>query len=120
MSNLIVKVPVIQAVFFILALSASHSIAEEKDESKEKLVTFYPTYGYLANSAGTDWHIPFRFWISEDLDPARKLSLNAARKIIEQKIGIDDLTQAQKTIFKSRAQDFLRDSESGEQVKILF
>ena len=105
---------------FLILNSCLHLQANEVQVEKEKLVIFYPSYGYQVSSTSSDWIIPFRIWVNEDLDAVRKLSLKTARKIIEQKVGIDDLSDSQKKIFLSRAQDFLRDSESGEQIKIQF
>ncbi len=103
---------------YILLIPSVYSESQVADAPAEKQVMFYPTYGY--QSADGLWTIPFRLWVSEDMDLVRKGMLKTARKIIEQKAGIDDLTQAQKTRFYSRAEDFFRDSESGVEIEISF
>ncbi|TQV89640.1 phosphatidate phosphatase App1 family protein [Aliikangiella coralliicola] len=108
------------SLILIFAWVPLKCLAEEDStasEQAEKRVTFYTTYGYQSNER---WKIPVRLWVSEDLDFFRKLTLKTARKIIQHKAKLEDLTEQQKRLFKSRARDFLRDSESGEVIKIQF
>ncbi len=104
----------------LLILLPTASADELRPVDREKLVIFYPSYGYQPQNKDKVWRIPIRLWVSEELDLARKLTLKTARKVIEQKIGIDDLTDEQKQRFKERAGDFLRDSESNIEISIRF
>lgn len=98
-------------------VTPTESNLQSQNEQPENRVTIYSSYGY---QSGNDWYIPIRLWVSEDMDTARKLSLKAAREILQHKAGIETLTDEQKDRFRFRAKNFLRDSESNEVVKVQF
>lgn len=108
-------------LFFFVCNTVLTCVADNKDESNqlvmEKQIVFYPGYGYLK---GDYWHVTVRLWISEELDLIRRGALKGTRKIVQHAAEIESLTYEQKALFKSRAQAFLRDSESGEEVIIRF
>ncbi len=83
----------------------------------EKRVTFYHTYGYLQDQ---DWVIPLRAWVHEEPAPARRGLAKVARKLLAQRAGIADLSDAEKALFEQRSDDFFADSESQESVKFRF
>jgi len=83
----------------------------------EKNVTFYTSYGY---EMGENWHIPFKLWVSEPSDTARRLLGKSARRTIAGKAGIEQLSDAQKALYKIRIEDFIADSESREEIVIMF
>lgn len=92
-------------------------IADEKITVTEKLVLFYPTYGY---KDGHHWVIPMRVWVREKPDELRRLAAKGARRIIRKRAGLEDLDETQKRIFMSRAEDFVADSQSREVVVFEF
>jgi len=98
---------------FILDINAD----TPETDTPEKRVTFYTSYGYQLDK---HWHIPLRAWISEDMGLTRSLSLKGARKAIQHKAEIEELSDSQKERFKFRAEDFFRDSESNEIISIQF
>ncbi len=83
----------------------------------EKQVTFYPSYGY--QRAG-DWHIPLRIWVREPADFPLRLASKFIRRLLRNKAGLDALTPVQKDRFKQRAEAFIADRESREQVRFCF
>lgn len=95
----------------------SENLNAEAMASAEKQITFYPGYGY---QKGDHWFVPLGLWISEELSFLRRGALKGARKIVQTEAEIESLSDDQKALFKLRAQDFLRDSESDEIIKIQF
>jgi len=83
----------------------------------EKNVTFYASYGF---ELGQHWHIPFKLWISEPPDTARRLLGKSVRSTIRDKAGIKSLSDVQKGLYKRRVEDFIADSESREAIVIAF
>ncbi|MEJ7591433.1 MAG: App1 family protein [Planctomycetaceae bacterium] len=76
----------------------------------DEVVTIYSTYGYQDS---TGWVIPVRLWVHE----RRSVADAAARKLVA---GIDDVSSEEIRNFQSRAADFLADSESREDVSLVF
>lgn len=72
----------------------------------DEVVTIYPTYGY---QDGNQWVIPVRLWVHE----RRGIAEAAAEKIIA---SMNDVSPEEIRNFRSRAADFLADSESSEVV----
>lgn len=122
-AKLILLIKLISIAIFSTQIVLAHPQEKEPDktdkvtENPEKRVTLYTSYGYKQDKY---WFIPLRAWISEDMGITRSLSLKAARKAIQKKADIEELTDAQKQRFKFRAEDFLRDSESDEIIDIQF
>jgi len=122
-AKLIISIKLISLAIFSTQVALAHSLEKESDktdkvsETAEKRVTLYTSYGYKQDKY---WFIPLRAWISEDMGITRSLSLKAARKAIQKKADIEELTDDQKQRFKFRAEDFLRDSESDEIIDIQF
>lgn len=85
--------------------------------NNEKQVTFYPTYGYQQED---DWHIPLRILVREPADFPLRLASKFIRRMLRNKAGLDALTQAQKDLFKYRAEAFIADRESREHVQFSF
>ena len=88
----------------ILVFSA---VAYSADEEQ---VTFYPTYGH---KEGDNWVIPVRIWVHE----RHVLSDAAINKIAT---DMEDVDPGEMNNFRSRVQDFVADSESGEDVTFEF
>lgn len=87
------------------------------DEEPEKRVTFYPSYGYLSESA---WVIPLKVWVHEAPDFIRTLAAKAIRDELAERAHLDSLDQSEQDLFMRRADGFIADSESGEQIDIRF
>lgn len=73
-------------------------------------VSFYPAYAYRD---GERWVIPLRAWVHEPRPLAESLIARLAA-------GFGELDEAARANFRSRAADFVADSESGEAVALAF
>ena len=86
-------------------------------QTGNELVTFYPTYGY---KVAENWHIPMRIWVREAATGIRKMLANQIRKIIRNKVELDQLTEQQIQFYSMRAENFVADNESFEKVEFQF
>ncbi|OED38105.1 hypothetical protein AB833_20655 [Chromatiales bacterium (ex Bugula neritina AB1)] len=93
------------------------AIADTSTDMKDKLVTFYSSYGYKNND---QWHIPLRIWGREAPGRTRRIAGKGARKIIRKIVGLDKLNDARNQRVNEVAVDFLADSESRERVEFGF
>jgi hypothetical protein len=73
-------------------------------------VTFYPTYGYMK---GSEWAIPLRGWVHEHRRLPGKVIGEIAKRIAH-------CEEAEIENFRSRAEDFLEDDESRQEIIIEF
>ena len=89
-----------------VAWIAGISVAGGADE----VVTIYPAYGY---QEANRWVIPVRLWVHE----RRSFAEAAARQLADE---IGDATAAEMNNFRYRVVDFLADSESREDVSLVF
>lgn len=87
------------------------------DEDPEKRVTFYSSYGYLSESG---WVIPLKVWVHEAPDFIRTLAAKAIRDELAERARLGSLDQIEHDLFMRRADGFIADSESGEQIDIRF
>ncbi len=110
-----VQVRLFCAVATALIVVAASVVAQESEP--EKRVTFYTTYGYLADEV---WTIPLKVWVHERPDFARRFVADAARKELQQRANIEELSETQITQFEHRVEGFIADSESRETVRFLF
>ena len=97
--------------------SAPTTIADEHETTAEKIVTFYSTYGYRE---GEDWVVPLRIWVRERPDFVRRMAAKGARGEIAERAQLESLGERQKNLFMSRADGFIADSESSEEVRFVF
>ncbi len=102
-------------LFLAVALQCGCAAAQEG--APEKRVTFYTTYGYQ-NASG--WNIPFKIWVHEEPDFARRLVARMAQGELQERADIEELTAAQKDRFIFRTHGFIADSESRERVHFRF
>ncbi|MDG5767979.1 DUF2183 domain-containing protein [Balneolales bacterium ANBcel1] len=95
-------------VLFAIGNDSSISYGEKKEYEEEVII--YTTYGYLD---GDEWIVPMRIYVVEDRDYLESLVTGL--------IGwSQSLTQEEKEIFASRISDFVKDSESREEVIFVF
>lgn len=96
----------------------THVFANESNMSAgKKVVTFYGSYGY---SSGEGWHLSLPFWVAKSPDTIRQLTGKGARRLLQSKAGIAELSDAEKKIFEKHVEGFIADSESRERVSIVF
>jgi hypothetical protein len=82
--------------------------------SDQEEVTFYPTYGYQQDD---NWVIPIRLWVHERRRVIEHAISNIAH-IVAGSMGVRDAFELDN--FRSRATDFVADSESREAVTFSF
>lgn len=93
-----------------LLLLVGSGFSQEIQAKEDKLVTFYPSYGYRE---GSDWVIPMRLWVHE----RRTLAEGWITQLVA---GIGRLDRGEEARFRSRLEDFVADSESGERIRFMF
>ncbi|MDA1229538.1 MAG: DUF2183 domain-containing protein, partial [Planctomycetota bacterium] len=76
----------------------------------DEVVTIYPTYGYQKDA---EWIIPMRLWVHE----RRSVAESAAKKLLTDS---DHTSPREIQNFRARIADFLADSESREEVSLVF
>ena len=103
-------------LLFLLMIGLSPPLVTA-DSLAERHLVFYPTYGYRMNNS---WVIPIRVWAKKDAGKVRRAAVKGARKMVRKIVGIDKLADAEKQLFKLRAEDFVADSKSGVAVEIVF
>lgn len=96
--------------------TTAHSIDSRPSQSDNR-VTFYPSYGYQQKN---QWHIPFRVWVSATPNKVREITAKGSRKFLRKTAGIDELTQEQKDLYRSRVRDFIANSKSDRHVVLQF
>lgn len=93
-----------------LLLLVGSGFSQNIQAGGDKLVTFYPSYGYREES---DWVIPMRLWVHE----RRSLTEGWITQVVA---GVGRLDRREEARFRSRLEDFVADSESGERVSFMF
>lgn len=93
-----------------LLLLVGSGFSQNIQAGGDKLVTFYPSYGYREES---DWVIPMRLWVHE----RRSLTEGWITQVVA---GVGRLDRREEARFRSRLEDFVADSESGERISFMF
>ena len=103
---------IVLTFLFIFSLVSCPDLSDQAYAliSGEERVTFYSTYGY---KEGNNWVIPMRVWVRERRPLSEDLSTELAAGMGE--LGLREINN-----FRSRAQDFVADSESHEEVTFVF
>lgn len=105
------------ALIVVIFSSTGSTLADDGETAAEKIVTFYATYGYREDDT---WIIPLRIWVRERPDFVRRMAAKGAREEIAERAGLESLSESQKDLFMSRADGFIADSESNEEVVFVF
>ena len=95
----------VRSLVVILIFASSAYSADEKQ------VTFYSTYGH---QDGDNWVIPMRLWIHERRGWAEDIAVKKVRA------GVRNLGPEEINSLRSRITDFVADSESGDEVSLVF
>jgi hypothetical protein len=93
-----------------LGLALTLALVACSGERRPRLVTFYPTYGYL-NDAGDEWTIPVRAWVRSPHDRTQE-ALTALASISSE--------ERERKLFGGRIADIVADSRSEQDVRFIF
>jgi hypothetical protein len=109
-NNKYLYVKLLFSILFLFVLARENSVAQNGVVEIDEEVIFYNTYGY---EQGEEWIIPMRAYVIESRTGFKRIVTGLFTRT-------RGLSTDEREIFRSRIADFLADSESGEEVIIVF